>query len=207
RDLKGAHEAALRDHVGARAGDVGAVEHDAAGVGWHEAAHAVEQRGFAGAVRPDQPGDAGGLDRERDAAQRRDAVEAAGHGANIEQGHRRTISQSSARPLATRAPLLPAESRAFPEDSMHLRRSSPERTRGAPWRRSLVGLVLAAAALTLAAASDAAPRRGGGYHGPGAAMGYRGPGARGPGFGGMHRLGGARTPGLAGPPGVRGPRA
>jgi Subtilase family len=88
---------------------------------------------------------------------------------------------------------------------MH-RRSSPERTRGAIWRRSLVGLVLAAAALTLAAASDAAPRRGGGYRGPGAAMGYRGPGARGPGFGGMHRFGGARAPGFAGRPGLAGPR-
>jgi Subtilase family len=73
---------------------------------------------------------------------------------------------------------------------MHLR-SSPERTRGRGWPRSLVGLLLGAAALTLAAASDAAPRRGGGYRGAGAAMGYRGAGGRGFGAAGMNRFGGA----------------
>ena len=84
---------------------------------------------------------------------------------------------------------------------MHLRRSSCEPTRGARWRRSLVGLVLAAAALTLTAASDAAPRKGGGYRGHGPGIGYRGPGARGFGPGGMNRYGGAGGPGWAGRPG------
>jgi len=62
----------------------------------------------------------------------------------------------------------------------------PGRTR---WRRSLVGLVLAAAALSLAAASDAAPRRGGG------AMGWRGGGAAGyrGGYGSRGQMG--RAPG------------
>jgi Subtilase family len=85
-------------------------------------------------------------------------------------------------------------------------RSSPVRTRGARWRRSLVGLVLAAAALTLAAASDAAPRRGGGYRAPGAAMGYRGAGARGVGAAGMHRFGGAGGPAGIGRPGFAHPQ-
>jgi Subtilase family len=66
------------------------------------------------------------------------------------------------------------------------RRNSPGR---APFRRSLVALVLAAAALTLAAASDAAPRR----DGRGGAAAYRGPGMRSPGPGAMHRFGGARA--------------
>jgi hypothetical protein len=86
---------------------------------------------------------------------------------------------------------------------MHLSRQiSPRRAR---WRRSLVGLVLAAAAVSLAAASEAAPRKAWGGRGPGAAMGYRGPGARGPGFGGMNRFGGARA-GWAGRPGFGGQR-
>jgi hypothetical protein len=85
---------------------------------------------------------------------------------------------------------------------MHLRRSSPEPTRGARWRRALVGLVLAAAALSLAAATDAAPRKG--WRGGGAAMGNRG--ARGPGFGGVNRFGGMNRFGGAGRPGFAGPR-
>jgi hypothetical protein len=85
---------------------------------------------------------------------------------------------------------------------MHLsRQTSPRRAR---WRRSLVGLVLAAAALSLAAATDAAPRKG--WRGGGAGMGYRGPGARGPGFGGVNRFGGTNRFGGAGRPGFAGPR-
>ncbi|HML12967.1 MAG TPA: S8 family serine peptidase [Xanthobacteraceae bacterium] len=78
------------------------------------------------------------------------------------------------------------------------RRNSSERVRARPpWQRALVGLVLAAAALSLAAATDAAPRKG--WRGGGAAMGYRGPGARGPGAGGMYRYGAGRFgPGGAG---------
>src|SRR5215470_17869453 len=75
----------------------------------------------------------------------------------------------------------------FPEEKMKLsRRNSPERPR-ARWRRSLVGLVLAAAALSLAAASDAAPRRDGRG---GGAMDYRGQMGRAP--GGMYQYGGGR---------------
>jgi Subtilase family len=78
-------------------------------------------------------------------------------------------------------------------------RNSAQRARGAPFRRGLVALVLAAAALTLAAASDAAPRKG--WRGPGAAAAYRGPGLRGPGA--MHQFGGARAaPNWAGRQGV-----
>jgi hypothetical protein len=78
------------------------------------------------------------------------------------------------------------------------------RASAAPWRRGLVAVVLAAAALSLAAASDAAPRRGG--RGPGAAMAYRGQAGRGP--GGMYRYGGGRAaPGWAGRPGFGRPGA
>jgi Subtilase family len=88
---------------------------------------------------------------------------------------------------------------------MHLR-GSPERRRGARWRRPLVGFVLAAAALSLAAASDAAPRKGGGWRGGGAPTGYRGAAGGRPGFGGMYRNGpGAGGPGWAGRPGSGGP--
>lgn len=77
------------------------------------------------------------------------------------------------------------------------------RASAAPWRRGLVAVVLAAAALSLAAASDAAPRRGG--RGPGAAMAYRGQAGRGP---GMYRYGGGRAaPGWAGRPGFGRPGA
>ena len=82
---------------------------------------------------------------------------------------------------------------------MHLRRNTPgpARTR---WRRGLVGLVLAAAALTLAAASDAAPRNGrGGAMGYRGGYGYRGPMGRAP--GGMYGYGAGRM----GPGGWAGP--
>ena len=84
------------------------------------------------------------------------------------------------------------------------RRNAPQRPR-ARWRRSLVGLVLAAAALSLAAASDAAPRRDGRG---GGAMGYRGQMGRGPGgAGGMYYGGGRMGPGgWAGRPGFGGQR-
>jgi hypothetical protein len=73
----------------------------------------------------------------------------------------------------------------------------------ASWRRCLVGLVLAAAALTLAAASDAAPRRG--WRGPGAGMGYRGHMGHGP--AGTYGYGGGRMgQGWAGRPGFGGQR-
>lgn len=86
------------------------------------------------------------------------------------------------------------------------RRNSPQPARGR-WRRALVGLVLAAAALTLAAASDAAPRRGGGAMGYRGAGGYRGAmGYRG--AGGMYRYGAGRmgAGGWAGRPGFGGQR-
>ena len=78
----------------------------------------------------------------------------------------------------------------------------PARTR---WRRGLVGLVLAAAALTLAAASDAAPRNGrGGAIGYRGGYGYRGPMGRAP--GGMYGYGAGRMGpgGWAGRPGFGG---
>jgi subtilase family protein len=92
---------------------------------------------------------------------------------------------------------------------MQLSRRNTSQPGRARWRRGLVGLVLAAAALSLAAASDAAPRRDGrgggamGYRGGG---GYRGPMGRAP--GGTYNYGGGRMGpgGWAGRPGFGGQR-
>jgi hypothetical protein len=56
-----------------QAGDVLAVEQDAAGGAQRRAAHGHQQRGLAGAVGADQRHDLAGLDLEVDAAQRLDA--------------------------------------------------------------------------------------------------------------------------------------
>ena len=62
-DLEGARDAAAREPVRRLAGDVGAVVDDAAFARRQEAGDDREQRGLAGAVRPDQRGDASGLGR------------------------------------------------------------------------------------------------------------------------------------------------
>ena len=55
--LEGAGHAAAGDAVGPHAGDLAAVEEDAAGVERLEAGDQVEQRGLAGAVGPDDADD------------------------------------------------------------------------------------------------------------------------------------------------------
>jgi len=75
-DLKRAGQSAMADQVGRDALDLAAVETDGAGIGRVKARDQVEQRGLAGAVRPDQGVDFAGADREAgmgdgaDAAQR-----------------------------------------------------------------------------------------------------------------------------------------
>ena len=64
-DLEGARDAAPRKPVRRLAGDVVAAIADAAGAGLEEPGDDGEQRGFAGAIRTDQSGDAGGRRRQR----------------------------------------------------------------------------------------------------------------------------------------------
>ena len=59
---------------------------DRARVGTHEARHDVEQRGLAGAVRPDHADDLAARDGERDAGERDDAAEAHADVAQLERG-------------------------------------------------------------------------------------------------------------------------
>ena len=94
-DLERPHQAAPRDAVGPFAGDIAPGKYDAAGIRWDETADAVEQRGLAGAVRSDQSGDPPVLDREVDARKRGDAVEAAGHGVDVEQSHDHLVALRS----------------------------------------------------------------------------------------------------------------
>ena len=77
----------LGDAVGAPAGDVAAVEDDAAALGRDQAGDAVEQRRLARAVGADEAGDRARLHGEVDAVERADAVEAAVKTADLEQGH------------------------------------------------------------------------------------------------------------------------
>ena len=56
-DLMRAREPVAGDDEGLCAGDVDAVEHDRAGIRREHAVDQVEQRRFAGAVRPDQAED------------------------------------------------------------------------------------------------------------------------------------------------------
>src|SRR3984957_9124997 len=78
-DLVRAGEAATRDVVGLVAGDVGAGEHDAAGVRREDAVDQVEQGRLAGAVRPDQAEDLALAHLEREVAHGLQAAEALAH--------------------------------------------------------------------------------------------------------------------------------
>ena len=67
RNLEGAREPAPAAPLGREPRDVGAVEADAAGVGRHRAGGDAEQRGLAGAVRPDDAERLAVFEREIDA--------------------------------------------------------------------------------------------------------------------------------------------
>ena len=57
RDLEGAGDAPVADAVGSQPADLGVLEPDGAGGGDQRARHAVEQRGLAGAIGPDEAED------------------------------------------------------------------------------------------------------------------------------------------------------
>src|SRR3989441_963267 len=86
-ELERAAHAARADHVWPHAEEALAVEPDVAIVRHQRARDAVEQCGLARTVRPDQPDDLPGLDRDVDAGQRRQAAEVLGDAADFEQAH------------------------------------------------------------------------------------------------------------------------
>src|SRR4051812_31205877 len=77
RDLERPDDPDPADAVGPPARDVVAIENDPAGICRHQAGDAVEQRGLACAVRPDQASDAARLDCEVDAEKSVHAVKIA----------------------------------------------------------------------------------------------------------------------------------
>ena len=85
RDLECAREADVRQPVRPPARHVAAVESHRAVVRPQRAGHGVEQRGLAGAVRPDQPGDAPLLDGEVRAVEGGDAAETLPQTFDVEQ--------------------------------------------------------------------------------------------------------------------------
>src|SRR4029450_12767213 len=64
RNLEGAGNAPVTDAVGSQPADLGVLEADGAGGGDQRARHAVEERGFAGAIGPDEAEDLALTDRE-----------------------------------------------------------------------------------------------------------------------------------------------
>ena len=71
----------MRQH----AGDVLAVEQDAARVRRLEAGQHAQQRGLAAAARPEQSEELAGLDLERQMVDRHHATEAFGHPVDVQQ--------------------------------------------------------------------------------------------------------------------------
>src|SRR2546426_6621692 len=84
-ELPGAGDAEPRDALWAGAGDVGAGEDDPPRVRVRVAGDAVEERGFAGSVRADEPDDLARRDRERDLLVGDEAAEALRDGADLEK--------------------------------------------------------------------------------------------------------------------------
>src|SRR5687767_4994936 len=85
RDLEAARDAAPRALPGRQARDLLAVELDRAGVVAQRARDAVDQRGLARAVRPDQPEALAARDSDAHAVERGEAAEALRDGAYLEE--------------------------------------------------------------------------------------------------------------------------
>ena len=93
--LERARDPATNDAVRRRAQQALAVEAQRAGVRLVEPGDHVEERGLAGAVRPDQADDLPRLDVERDIVDRDDPAEPPRHVANLEQRHRLELSTAA----------------------------------------------------------------------------------------------------------------
>ena len=83
--LKGAADARCGDAVPGDGEQGAAVEHDLPALAGVEPRQAVEQRGLAGAIGPDQARDLPRGDVERDAVERHDAAEMHRHAADGQQ--------------------------------------------------------------------------------------------------------------------------
>jgi len=84
--LERPRDAAPRPRGGAEAGDVLAVEGDAALLGAVDAADAVQQAGLAGAVRADDGAQGAGIDGEADVLEGGDSAEAQDEVGDVEEG-------------------------------------------------------------------------------------------------------------------------
>ena len=104
--LEGAREAELGEPFGRKARDRPAVEQDLARVRGVEARDEIEERGLAGPVRADDADELVLVNREIDGVHGRQAAEAPGQAADLEQHHtvpnrpcgRKRISSSSTSP-------------------------------------------------------------------------------------------------------------
>src|SRR5450759_3160593 len=98
RDLKRARQPQRATAINRQRGDVVAGEMDAAGIGRHLAAELADQRGLAGAVRPDHRVQLAGGDVEHDIVGGDDALEALGQMTDLQQrlAHARTFAPSLA---------------------------------------------------------------------------------------------------------------
>ena len=83
--LEGPGEPEARALRRRRAGDLASTEEDVAGLGSEQPREHVEQRGLAGAVRSDEPDDAGGRDHEAHVADRDEPAEAHGDVAGLDR--------------------------------------------------------------------------------------------------------------------------
>src|SRR5579883_2375069 len=98
--LKRAADADRRHAVGRQGENAAPVEDDVAFPRRVETAEAVEQRGLAGPIRPDQAEQLAGADREGDAVERNDAAEAHADVAYGDERRRRGGHSSLSAPLA-----------------------------------------------------------------------------------------------------------
>ena len=92
--LERAREAERREFLGRQAGDVAAGEPHRAGVGPVQASNEVEQRGLAGAVRPDHADQRAVIDGEREVVDGGDAAEAAREAGDLEQRRHHIVPSS-----------------------------------------------------------------------------------------------------------------
>ena len=103
-DLERAGDAAAGEPVRRHADDIGAIVDDATCARRQEAGDDREQRGLAGAVRPDQRGDAPGRSGERGLIDGEQTAEALRHLLDPQQrlSHGRAPTPPAARPLKAR---------------------------------------------------------------------------------------------------------
>src|SRR5437867_15178 len=129
-ELPGARDAETADALRTGVGDVGAREDDPSRVRVEVAGEAVEERGLAGAVRPDQPDDLARADREGDVLVGNEAAEALRDRAELEEGRHAQPCPTS-RPEAGR-PAIRRAQRLHGSERIPVGRSAAIRTMMTP---------------------------------------------------------------------------